>query len=47
MKIGIIDAGNVGAALARKLAASGHQIRLGNSRGPDTIRAASAGENPG
>lgn len=39
MKIGIIGAGNVGAALARKLAASGHQIKLGNSRGADTIRA--------
>ena len=39
MKIGIIGAGNVGAALARKLAPSGHQVKLGNSRGPDTIRA--------
>ena len=39
MRIGIIGAGNVGAALARKLAASSHQIMLGNSRGSDTIRA--------
>ena len=39
MKIGIIGAGNVGSALARKLAPSGHQVKLGNSRGPDTIRA--------
>ncbi len=38
MKIGIIGAGNIGTALARKFAAAGHQIKLGNSRGPDTIR---------
>jgi predicted dinucleotide-binding enzyme len=38
MKIGIIGAGNVGATLARKLIASGHHVKLGNSRGPDTIR---------
>lgn len=38
MRIGIIGAGNIGATLARKLAASGHEIKLANSRGPDTIR---------
>lgn len=38
MKIGIIGAGNIGATLARKLAASGHGVKLANSRGPDTIR---------
>ena len=38
MKIGIIGAGNIGATLARKLAASGHHVKLANSRGPDTIR---------
>ncbi|TPJ74617.1 NAD(P)-binding domain-containing protein [Mesorhizobium sp. B2-7-1] len=38
MKIGIIGAGNIGATLARKLAASGHQVKLANSKGPDTIR---------
>lgn len=38
MKIGIIGAGNIGATLARKLAASGHDVKLANSRGPDTIR---------
>lgn len=38
MKIGIIGAGNIGATLARKLAASGHEVKLANSRGPDTIR---------
>ncbi|CAN7367475.1 NADPH-dependent F420 reductase [Massilia sp. LjRoot122] len=38
MKIGIIGAGNIGATLAGKLAASGHDVKLANSRGPDTIR---------
>jgi 8-hydroxy-5-deazaflavin:NADPH oxidoreductase len=38
MKIGIIGAGNIGAILARKLAASGHEVKLANSKGPDTIR---------
>ena len=38
MKIGIIGAGNIGATLARKLAASGHEVKLANSKGPDTIR---------
>jgi len=38
MKIGIIGAGNIGATLARKLAASSHEIKLANSKGPDTIR---------
>ena len=38
MKIGIIGAGNIGATLARKLAASGHEVKLANSKGPDSIR---------
>lgn len=38
MRIGIIGAGNIGATLARKLAASGHEVKLANSRGPDNIR---------
>lgn len=38
MKIGIIGAGNIGATLARKLAASGHEVKLANSKGPGTIR---------
>lgn len=37
MKIGIIGAGNIGATLAQKLAAYGHDIKLANSRSPDTI----------
>ncbi len=48
MKIGIIGAGNIGACLARKLAASGHDVRLANSKGPQTIRdlAAEVGATP-
>lgn len=38
MKIGIIGAGNIGATLARKLAYEGHEIKLANSKGPDSIR---------
>ena len=35
MKIGIIGAGNIGATLARKLAASGHAVKLANSNRPE------------
>lgn len=38
MKIGIIGAGNIGATLARKLAAAGHAVKLAGSKGPDDIR---------
>ena len=38
MKIGIIGVGNIGATLARKLAANGHEVKLANSKRPDTIR---------
>lgn len=38
MKIGIIGAGNIGATIARKLATSGHDVKLANSKGPETIR---------
>ena len=38
MKVGIIGAGNIGATIAQKLAAGGHEVKLANSRGPDTIR---------
>ena len=37
MKIGIIGAGNIGATIARKLAASGHDVKLADSREPETI----------
>jgi 8-hydroxy-5-deazaflavin:NADPH oxidoreductase len=38
MKIGIIGAGNIGATIARKLVASGHDVKLANARGPEAIR---------
>lgn len=38
MKIGIVGAGNIGATLVRKLAARDHEVKLANSKGPDTIR---------
>lgn len=37
MKIGIIGAGNIGALLATKLGAAGHDVAIANSRGPETI----------
>jgi predicted dinucleotide-binding enzyme len=38
MKIGIIGAGQIGGALARRLAALEHEVRIANSRGPETLR---------
>lgn len=38
MKIGIIGAGNIGATLARKLSALGHEVKIANSKGPDFLR---------
>ena len=42
MNIGIIGAGNIGSVIARKLAKSGHHVRLANSRGPDSVQAFAA-----
>ncbi len=39
MKIGILGAGNIGKTLARKLAQAGHDVKVANSRGPETIAA--------
>ena len=38
MKIGIIGTGNIGGTIARKLKAVGHEIRLANSRGPQSVQ---------
>jgi predicted dinucleotide-binding enzyme len=38
MKIGIIGAGMIGATLARRLTALGHEVVIANSRGPETLR---------
>jgi predicted dinucleotide-binding enzyme len=37
MHIGIIGAGNIGAALTRRLRALGHTVSVANSRGPATL----------
>jgi 8-hydroxy-5-deazaflavin:NADPH oxidoreductase len=37
MRIGIIGAGNIGGALTRKLTALGHEVRVSNSRSPETL----------
>lgn len=38
MRIGIIGAGNIGGALARRFSELGHEVSIANSRGPDTLR---------
>lgn len=38
MKIGVVGTGNIGASLARKLSAAGHEVLVANSRGVDGVR---------
>jgi predicted dinucleotide-binding enzyme len=42
MDIGIIGSGQIGSTLARRLAALGHQVRIANSRGPESLAALAA-----
>lgn len=37
MKIGIIGAGHIGGTLTRRLTQLGHEVRVANSRGPETL----------
>src|SRR3954468_24216375 len=37
VKIGILGVGHIGKTLALKLAAAGHDVKVANSRGPETI----------
>ena len=37
LKIGIFGTGHIGKTLALKLAAAGHDVKVANSRGPETI----------
>ncbi len=37
MNIGIIGAGNIGGALARRFRAAGHDVAIANSRGPQSL----------
>ncbi|MEV0367910.1 NADPH-dependent F420 reductase [Nocardia fusca] len=39
MKIGILGVGHIGKTLSRKLGAAGHDVKVANSRGPETIDA--------
>lgn len=39
MKIGIMGAGSIGSVLAQRLSAHGRQVKIANSRGPQTIPA--------
>jgi 8-hydroxy-5-deazaflavin:NADPH oxidoreductase len=39
MKIGLLGTGHIGKTLVRKLSAAGHDVKVANSRGPDTIEA--------
>lgn len=41
MKIGILGAGHIGATLVTRLSAAGHDVKVANSRGPETIEPAS------
>lgn len=38
MKIGIIGAGNIGGTLTRRLSQLGHEVKVANSRGPETLQ---------
>jgi predicted dinucleotide-binding enzyme len=39
LHIGILGAGTIGGTLTRKLSAAGHDVKVANSRGPETIDA--------
>lgn len=39
MKIGILGTGHIGKTLVKQLSAAGHDVKVANSRGPETIEA--------
>lgn len=39
MKIGILGTGNIGRTLVKRLSTAGHEVKVANSRGPETIDA--------
>jgi 8-hydroxy-5-deazaflavin:NADPH oxidoreductase len=47
MNIGILGAGRMGRTLARLLIDAGHQVRLANSRGPESLKTLVAELGPG
>ena len=44
MMIGILGTGHIGKTLVQKLSAAGHDVKVANSRGPETIEAIEAGQ---
>ena len=38
MKIGIVGAGHIGGTLTRRLRSLGHEVRVANSRGPESLQ---------
>jgi 8-hydroxy-5-deazaflavin:NADPH oxidoreductase len=38
VKFGVIGAGQIGGTLAARLVASGHEVAISNSRGPETLQ---------
>ena len=46
MNIGILGAGNIGASAAKLFAAAGHDVRIANSRGPQSLAALVADLGP-
>jgi predicted dinucleotide-binding enzyme len=45
LKIGIVGTGHIGKTLMRKLAAAGYDVKVANSRGPETIDAEALAPN--
>lgn len=39
MKIGILGTGHIGKSLVKKLSGAGHDVKVANSRGPETVEA--------
>ena len=37
MRIGILGVGHIGKTLALRLSSAGHEVKVANSRGPETI----------
>ena len=46
MRIGIIGAGHIGGTLAARFVASGHEVAVSNSRGPETLAGLVEGAQP-
>jgi hypothetical protein len=47
MRIGVIGSGNIGSTAARHFVDAGHEVAIGNSRGPDSLAGLVADLGPG